>query len=170
MTTIRDTIQAVGFKQRSINRVLILIYFLDIPIIFLIIYALNGNTILFNYDVAVLGSITLLKYSIFLYAFQLCFVKYIFQTATILDWFMNLGDMYDEFFICPHCLKSIRVGDIKNLTCPFCEDTNRSYLDIFGCCLNCKSLIRDFFCPFCNEVINTDAEYNENELEAKRYE
>lgn len=71
-------------------------------------------------------------------------------------------------FICPHCLKSIVVGDL-HFACPACgKEHHGSENDLFYWCYGCKKKIPTVDCPHCGESIDLFAPYDEKALEAKR--
>lgn len=77
-------------------------------------------------------------------------------------------------FICPHCLKTVLLNEVS-FTCPFCnkkynydgEGSFQNYL--FDQCA-CGGKIKYIKCCHCLEPINLFAPYDENKIEAKRYE
>ncbi len=97
--------------------------------------------------------------------------------------FKNIGKAFADRkvitqFICPHCLKSILLEKL-NFECPFCNEIydSNAFLNIamkeqilFDKCNKCSSKIRYIECYNCNNSIDLFAPYNQEELEAKRYE
>ena len=73
-------------------------------------------------------------------------------------------------FICPHCLKSIFIRNIKNFICPFCDHKNRSYWALLIFCFSCRSKIQFYECPHCSEAIDFFKPYNVKQLKSRRYE
>lgn len=72
-------------------------------------------------------------------------------------------------FICPHCLKSILTAQLS-FECPFCDKKyhNNDHV-LFTSCSSCNAKIQFLQCPQCNSPINLFSNYNEKELEEKRY-
>jgi len=84
-----------------------------------------------------------------------------------------------EHFICPDCLKTVVVNQLK-FNCPFCNEqyglSNDSFANmvvnervLFDKCDNCNAKIRYMECSNCGKPIDLFAPYNQKELEFKRY-
>ncbi|MFZ2403904.1 MAG: hypothetical protein WAW41_02130 [Methylobacter sp.] len=75
-------------------------------------------------------------------------------------------------FICPHCLRVIKLADLK-WNCPFCEkEHHASSFSLLIQCSNCSSVLQYISCYYaeCMKPIDLFAPYDEKKLEMKRYE